>query len=921
MSKSDRRLETKDLTEYEKLLKNILSKPCPKNKNERDNKLAKSPLASPYFVSRLLPNDALDYDALTFGDAKLGRALFEAISQVYNSLWQDGKPQHYERMEAKQKFIGIDIKNDDYHAFHLELRFFQEFLCPSNRDAIIADLKSSQADEFRLFNGTIRKVGEMLLSLLGPYRQVLPHISKKVVGMDSNLSKVQQWIQSNLTVNLIGQGGIGKSTLAALIAHDSPNDAFWYTVRPNLNDRLGTFLSELGYFLHQQGSSNLWKLILVQGGSVQDSHMALNMLSEDLRTYQTSLPLLIIDEVDRLYNPDPDVAKSQHIEFLEFLESVRGQTPLLFVGQQAVLESDNYLELVGLAPFQIEELLKQLNISPLPSQPDIERLHRATQGNPRLLLLCIALYEQERGDDPHVTLDAIITIVSQTPGFGPVLNRLWDRLRPNQRELLQRLSVYTDSAPETYWPVEQNHKLNEDAQRLLDLRLVEKGAHGSVRLLPALRERIYSEKLIPNLREIYHLDAAAVLEPLAEYTNAAYHLAKGGEITQAIQLWYPMMRREIQRGQAGIAYTVFINMTYRNLPKDERQALIEIQAHLHEIYGEIQEGLDTIKLEKWSEGSEQSARVWAIRGKFENALGLRFPDAEKSYARSLETITRLIAQSITFHRGYGFVHIHDGKLDDAEATADAAEQELLTLRGTIAFQRSQWHEAFEYFERSLTLAMSLKEVEKIAISHEQLSAVYTRRRQFEKAVWHAEEAKLSYDDVGNRFKSARVDYTLTGTYFEMGDYQKSIEVGKRTVRFFEAIKAPFFAANTGATVAEAYFKLGDYEQAEQVANHVLGHEEPHSIPYAYFTLGLVSEANGDFQMAALYFKRSLDVAESNADRLIAAYARRGYGKMLCQTGEMDQGLEQLRHALAQFERIDQPQEVESTQLVLSNFTS
>jgi len=57
----------------------------------------------------------------------------------------------------------------------------------------------------------------------------------------------------------------------------------------------------------------------------------------------------------------------------------------------------------------------------------------------------------------------------------------------------------------------------------------------------------------------------------------------------------------------------------------------------------------------------------------------------------------------------------------------------------------------------------------------------------------------------------------------------------------------------------------------------------------HFTLGLIAEAKGDFQMAMLNFQRSLDITESNEDSFLEPHARRAYGKILCKIDKADEG--------------------------------
>jgi len=59
-----------------------------------------------------------------------------------------------------------------------------------------------------------------------------------------------------------------RPTLGVALAAALPERAaFWFTVRPTLNDSLGSLLFALGYFLHRLGISQLWQYLLAAGGN------------------------------------------------------------------------------------------------------------------------------------------------------------------------------------------------------------------------------------------------------------------------------------------------------------------------------------------------------------------------------------------------------------------------------------------------------------------------------------------------------------------------------------------------------------------------------------------------------------------------------------------------------------------------------
>ena len=52
---------------------------------------------------------------------------------------------------------------------------------------------------------------------------------------------------------------------------------------------------------------------------------------------------------------------------------------------------------------------------------------------------------------------------------------------------------------------------------------------------------------------------------------------------------------------------------------------------------------------------------------------------------------------------------------------------------------------------------------------------------------------------------------------------------------------PYWSSITAATLSEAYLEVGNLQMAKTRAYQVMAFEEPHSMPYAVYTLGLVAK--------------------------------------------------------------------------------
>jgi uncharacterized protein HemY len=89
----------------------------------------------------------------------------------------------------------------------------------------------------------------------------------------------------------------------------------------------------------------------------------------------------------------------------------------------------------------------------------------------------------------------------------------------------------------------------------------------------------------------------------------------------------------------------------------------------------------------------------------------------------------------------------------------------------------------------------------------------------------------------------------------------------------------FWIALNASNLAEAHVELGNLAEAERFAQLVMAEEEPHSHPYALFTLGRIRQGQGRDEEAAAVFHQACHLAEMNEDRYLLAYCWEEIGKL------------------------------------------
>jgi len=863
-----------------------------------------SPLASPYFLSQALQTGSTPHSASVTSPTGRGQVLCDQIRRAAATLWGTPLPQSLTEMREALPTVRQMPGTPRYAYLVLELRCFQQFLKPRRPADIWEDeayLPGSQAEHYRDFDLAVSQLGQALLALLHPtLRPENPPLPLALLGYEAELARAMHALQMGQTVQIVGAGGMGKTTLGAALFHElTEQPAFWFTVRPTFNDRLGSLLFALGHFLYAQGAANLWQLVVAAGGFIEDANLALSLLRQDLATLQAHPPVLCFDEFDRLYSSDSTQTLPGHAQILALVEGLRGMTPLLLIGQKAPLEADLYITPPGFTPLHIHTLFQAAQCGL--SHSETQELHRYTAGNPRLVMLCLALHKSS-----ELLMDRL-NLLPQTAGLAALFYRLWQRLEASERQLLQRLAVFRTPAPIDSWPEAQPY-----LQSIVERRLASLDGQGGVELLPVFRSHIYDE-LSADRREQLHLEAAEIRATHGQYTAAAYHYWRGNRNAKAIQVWYPHQSTELLRGQGDAAFAVFSKISQHGLSKSDGKALALIQAELYKLQGELAQGRAILEAQDWSEDSETSVRARTLHGQFLDALG--FPDAaHRSYGEGLATATRLLGQLVTLHRQRSLLHVRQKEMQLAWREARLAECQIHNLRGVLEYQSGRYQDAQIAFQSALILADSLDDVANMAAAERGLANLYGRQQNRAKAEEHAHRALEHFQRVGDRFGAAVVYNNLASIYLDTQQYEPA---AKWAAQALAASKAyPYYAAIAATNLAEAYFELGELAQAQHYAYKVLNQEERQPYPYAMFTLGRIKARQGTVADAQKYFTEAARIGEANGDHFITAYAQRELGAVQQMVGEEQAARQTLQAALAFFEAAGIAQEAEKIRQLL-----
>lgn len=825
-----------------------------------------SPLASPYFLGDWLSSKAIHADAR-------GRTLQELLR------------------DACAKISG---RYQDRYRTILREYYFQERALD-----VVCDQVGLGRNSFHLSrNEAIRSLAEIIAIQINPaLRLETPPKSQNILERETQLAQCVEILNRSQTVVLTGSGGIGKTTLGGAIAAKCKRPIFWLTVRPGINDSLEAFLFALGSFLHAHGSSALWLESVATADKFKPDRM-LGIARYALEQLNPKQPLLCIDEAD-LLTPSDD---ANHGLIVKFLESLRGITPLLLIGQRPLLDANLFCPLEGLSPKSIQQLFTLEKIALSVAQ--LQEIHATTQGNPRILELLIALHRSGHA------LEETLHELSSQPALEFLLSRILQRLDQPACAALMELSVFRRPAPASLWLEESNPEI---LNQIVELHLAQYDQQGGVSLLPAYRSIIYH--LLPDeKRQALHANAAALRTDYADYAAAVYHLIQSGQVEQSIWLWYNHRQQAINQGQAQSALTLLNNIRSMPLSALARETLDLSCAELERLTGNAAKAQMDIHSILW-QTPILSIDANYLAGVIANDQS-EFEKAEVAFREALKTAEKIVELRIThLHRGLGARHLAERNIDGAIYEAQRARYEVENFEGDIQLEIGNYALAENHYTAAIQIAEQIDHLEGIAKTSTTLAWIAIMRGESSKLMQHLTRAEECYKHLGKVTQAISLQISWAVAHNLAGNHEKAIHAAQDAQRRLAQIGglSPRLQALTAQALSESYLGQGNLQQATEFVGQVLATEELSTMPDAYLTYGIVLRNQARIAESFQFIRNALQLATENEDRFLQGYGWRELGITHAVAGSNDDAQTAFANAIALFEKMGLQNEVEKTQ--------
>lgn len=736
----------------------------------------------------------------------------------------------------------------------------------------------------------VRKIAQWLYRrLLSPLRLETPP-RQPLAGRHSERTLMLETLRAGKSVYVAGPSGIGKSTLAAEVAHEMHAAVFWYTIRPGSNDNLESLVFALAWFMRQQGAHNLWLQIVADSQDLESERIA-GLLRYDLSTLPAGTFVLCIDEVDLL-----DADNLEHARVLHALEIMRAHAPLLLVGQRTVLETDTLVNVGALSEEDLAEWHRTIGSA---IEVSLGQLMRQTQGIPVLLAAWLLL---ARSDPRYVNLVDDGKPITLESAF----HRVWRRISELERLLIGELAVHGGTAPVEMltFGVADAQGIRQTIQRLHERTLITELSVGSVQL-PAYLVHLVEQYLDRETLGVLHIRVANALQSWGQHMDAVQHWLAGGKTEAAVWLWFRYREQEIARGNATRAVGLLSSINPETLVHDNDRVALQIAlAELYYHLGRTDEGAAVVAPELPTTPAVRG-HIERLRGDVAETLG-NLEQSLAHYRTSLDTLLGETEGREAILRGR-IIALYRNRLPNL---AEARKQALLFR------MRAERHYAlvetllgnYEDAERSYATALALAsevpdaKLERVRIASA-IGMLLGTLGRYDEAIPMIADAVAHLEEIDSILTVLSINSNLAYFCMKSGDPQRAFDIAVQDLPRVRRTRESSLISHVAATAADAALAMGNLDDAERFAVEAIQQEEAITEHWALGIYALVHARRGDHPTAQMLAQQALDSAQETDNPYSIGYCERVLGEVYQAAQQEQQAREWYQRARTTYENV------------------
>jgi tetratricopeptide (TPR) repeat protein len=342
--------------------------------------------------------------------------------------------------------------------------------------------------------------------------------------------------------------------------------------------------------------------------------------------------------------------------------------------------------------------------------------------------------------------------------------------------------------------------------------------------------------------------------------------------------------------------------TPRRLTKPRAQELALLRGELYELTGQPAKVVATLEQQEWSPTSAQTIAARILWG---NALRQQ-GQSEAALTKFQEGLTlqhKLLNQGAQLHTLRGLTYLQQRDMQQVRQQVARARLQVEYLQGALHDLSGEYERSLTHYQAALAIAHDLNDASDMAHVQHHLALLRGRQQGLAAAASDYADAMRHYEQIGNRYRLEVVRSNLANTQIQSRHFVEAVEAAGKALRFFQSIGDSVRIAQNASNLAEALTELDRLDEAEGYARLVLEQEEPHSHPYALYTLGTIQRKRGLLPEAELYYAQARQVAELNEDHYLLAYAWEALGQLYKMTGKIAAAQQAIRQAEAGFQKL------------------
>jgi tetratricopeptide (TPR) repeat protein len=735
-------------------------------------------------------------------------------------------------------------------------------------------------------------VGLEDLPIPDPPPSALPPRTTGFVGREEELSKYQEQLSSVHVAVISGIAGVGKSTLAAVLAQQNarPEKIFWHTFRPG--EGIETVIWQVAGFLAHHNQDDLWQLLQrtrLTRGSPPPIDTLQNYLVEMLRGREY---LLVLDDI-HIIDDDPNLEL--------FVERARrsvvaGDFSLILTSRKlpefVTLVETSYCP--GLALAATRELVANRGLK-LASEL-VKELHEKTEGNAELLSLTIEML-RDAGNPRR-----LINNLSETNNVERfLLNEIDKNLEDVEPEVMSAVALLNflghTGTRYAIAAILEGQNVRRVLRDLVDrfLLLTMHSERGNEYEEHAIVQEFYYDALSRRQRQAMHrLAAEYYLEEELEILRAAGHLQQAGEFSQAAELLIGDVWAFINQGESRALRSLLEQFSSEDLAEDT--------------WGWVQLSL---------------GKVYAYLGNSEEARSC-YQDVLSQLDQTPETDPGHL-QRVRAYRGLGELLAQE-KPQEAlnwlqsglnalpeNAELDTDDEATLYLKiGTIHFWLGNYEEAKPALEKSLSILPEGTSQAKARALVTLAGVVFESESDFDNAFLMMEEALAIGRQLKDCFQISRILSTLAGFRFRAGNWSQASSEFREALEIAEGIGSDKARALSEMNLGTALLYQGEFNEAEEHLELALNLAEETSQLHLKNAI-LLSLAEGNIRQenwtaAGTQLRESTILTDQLQDDINTPLIHLGWAQIQMANGKIEEAVLSAQEGVALNRELEDPSE-------------